>query len=102
MKKLLFFKHEKKFLSAEEARNFLKYGFREVTFQKVLEREVSELESTIKSKSTSGFRLLTSTYPGYKRDLVEELRKHFKENGFIVDLYENPEVEDFILLIIGW
>ena len=100
--KLLFFKHEKKFLSAEEARNILKYGFRGVTFQEVLEREVNELETLIKSKSSSGFRILTSTYPDYKRDLVEELRKHFRENGFVVDLYENPEVEGFIILIIGW
>ena len=100
--KLLFFKHEKKFLSAEEARNILKYGCRGITFQEVFEREVSELEATIKSKSSSGFRILTSTYPDYKRDLVEELGKHFRENGFVVDLYENPGVEGFILLIIGW
>ena len=100
--KLLFFKNKKKFLSAEEAQNILKYGFRDVTFQEVLEREVNELESVIKSKSSSGFRFLTSTYPDCKRDLVEGLGKHFMENGFVVDLYENPEVEGFIILIIGW
>jgi hypothetical protein len=99
---LLFFKHEKKFLSAEEARNILKYGFRGVTFQEVFEKEVSDIEASIKVKSSSGFRILTSTYPDYKRDLVEELAKHFRENGFKVDIYENPEVEGFILLIIGW
>ena len=100
--KLLFFKHEKKFLSAEEARNILKYGFRGVTFQEALEREVSELEASIKYKSSSGFRILTSTYPDYKRDLVEELGKHFRERGFVVDIYENQDIKGFILLIIGW
>ena len=100
--KFLFFKHEKKFLSAEEARNVLKYGFRGVTFQEVLEKEVNELEAIIKSRSSSGFRILTSTYPDYKRDLVEELGKHFRENGFVIDLYENPKISNTILLIIGW
>ena len=100
--KLLFFKHEKKFLSAEEARNILKYGFKGVTFQEVLENEVDELETSIKSRSSSGYRILTSTYQDYKRDLVDGLSKHFRDNGFKVDVYENPEVEGFIILIIGW
>jgi hypothetical protein len=100
--KFLFFRHEKKFLSAEEARNILKYGFKGVTFQEVLENEVDELEASIKSRSSSGYRILTSTYQDYKRDLVDGLAKHFRDNGFKVDIYENPEVEGFILLIIGW
>ena len=97
-----FMNREKSFLNANEALNILKYGFRHVTFEEALSNEIEELESSIKSKSANGFRILASSYPDFKRDLVEKLAENFKEKGFVVDIYENPDIKGFLLLIIGW
>ena len=100
--KFLFLKHEKHYLNATEAQNILKYGFKNVTFQEALSREIGDIELTIKSKSGEGCRVMTCSYPDYKIDLVEKLRDHFKENEFVVDIYKNPEISGFVLLVIGW
>ena len=97
-----FMSREKSFLNANEALNILKYGFRNVTFEEALEKEIEELESSIRSKSVNGFRILSSSYPDFKRDLVEKLAENFKEKGFVVDIYENPDIKGFLVLIIGW
>jgi hypothetical protein len=100
--KFLFLKHEKHYLSATEAQNILKYGFKSVTFQDALSKEISDIELIIKSKSEAGCRVMTCSYPDYKIDLAEKLKDHFKENGFVVDIYKNPEISGFVLLVIGW
>ena len=56
----------------------------------------------IKSKSGAGCRVMSCSYPDYKSDLVEKLAEHFKEKGFVTDIYKNPEINSFIVLIIGW
>ena len=100
--KLLGFKHEKHYLSAEDAQNILRFGYRDVTIQDALAKEISDLETMIKSKSGSGCRIMSIAYSDTKTDLVERLADHFKERGFVVDIYENPNIKGFILLIIGW
>ena len=100
--KLLGFKHEKHYLNAEEAQNILKYGFKNVTIQDALSKEIDDLEVIIKSKSGVGYRIMSVAYPDCKLDLVEKLSEHFKESGFVVDIYKNSNIKDSILLIIGW
>lgn len=100
--KLLNFKHEKHYLSAEDAQNILRFGYRNVTIQDALAKEISDLETMIKSKSGLGCRIMSVSYSDTKTDLVERLADHFKERGFVVDIYENPNIKGFILLIIGW
>ena len=100
--KLLGFKHEKHYLSVEEAQNILRFGYRDVTIQDALSKEIDDLETSIKSKSSLGSRITSTAYSDTKMDLVEKLADHFKEKGFVVDIYENPNIKGFILLIIGW
>lgn len=100
--KFLSVNHKKQFLTAREAQNILKYGFRNITITEAFSKEVDYLESSIKSKSLEGFRILASPYPNYKEDLVEELVGHFREKGFTVDIYKNPNIDGFLVLIIGW
>ena len=98
----LSFKHEKHYLSAEEAQNILRFGYRNVTIQDALAKEIDDLEIMIKSKSGVGSRIMSCSYPDYKLDLVKKLSEHFKENGFVTDIYENSEIKGFVVLIIGW
>ena len=100
--KLLSFKNEKHYLSAEEARNILRFGSRSTSLQDAILKEINDLETSIKTKSLTSCRMVTRTYDDYKDDLVEKLAEHFKEKGFVVDIYENQNIKDFILLIIGW
>ena len=100
--KLLGFKHEKHYLSAEEAQNILKFGYKNITVEDALSKEIDDLETMIRSKSGVGGRILVYSYPDYKMDLVEKLVEHFKENGFVVDIYKNPKIEGFVVLVIGW
>ena len=100
--KIFNFKHEKRYMSAEEARNILRFGYKDVTIQEALSKEIDDLEMTIKSKSGSGCRIKSTSYQDQKSDLVEKLAEHFKEKGFVVDIYENPDIKGFILLVIGW
>lgn len=102
MRNLFGFKREKHYLSVEEAQNILKYGFRNITTQDALSGEIEDLESSIKSKSGLGYRVLTKVYQDYKQDLIEKVFSHFKEKGFVVDLYKNPGIKGFIILVIGW
>ena len=100
--KLLSFKRERHYLSAEEAKNILKYGYRDVTVEVAASKEIEDLELYIKSKSGLGYRAVTRVFQDYNKDLVDELVKHFKENGFVADTYENPEIKNIVVLIIGW
>ena len=78
------------------------YGFKNITLQEAVNEEVDDLESSIKLKAGSGFRLVTKTYPVMKSELIEGLKEHFCEKGFLVDVYKNPKIPDFAILIIGW
>jgi len=100
--KLLGFKHEKHYLSAEEAQNIFRFGYRNVTLEEALSKEIDYLETIIKSKSVAGSRITSTAYSDTKMDLVEKLADHFKERGFVVDIYGNQDIKGFILLIIGW
>ena len=100
--KLLGFKHEKHYLSVEEAQNIFRFGYRNVSLEEALSKEIDYLETAIKSKSVEGSRITSTAYSDTKMDLVEKLADHFKERGFVVDIYENQNIKGFILLIIGW
>ena len=100
--KLLSFKHEKHYLSVKEAQNIFRFGYRNVTLEEALSKEIDYLETIIKSKSGNNCRIVSTSYQDCKEDLVEKLAEHFKEKSFVVDIYKNPNIKGFILLIIGW
>ena len=100
--KLFSFKHEKHYLSVEEAKHILKYGYKDVTVEVAASKEIEDLEIYIKSKAGAGFRAVTRIFQDYNQDLVDELVKHFRGNGFIADTYRNPEIQNMVVLIIGW
>ena len=100
--RLLLFKREKHYLSAVEAQNLLMYGFKNMTLEEAVLKEVDDLELAIKSKSGIGYRVTTKTYQDWKKELVEKLAEHFKENGFVSDIYKNPRIPNTLILIIGW
>lgn len=100
--KLFKIKHEKSYLGVLEAQNIFRFGYKNVTLEDAVSRELEDLESSIKTKSERGKRILSVAYPDSKLDLVERLTEHFKEKGFVVDIYKNPEIKGFVLLIIGW
>ena len=100
--KFLTFKRERHYLNAEEAKNILKYGFKGVTVDDAASKEIDDLEIYIKTKSGLGYRAVTRVFQDYNQDLVDQLVKHFKENGFTVDTYKNSEIQSVIILIIGW
>ena len=100
--KLLGFKHEKHYLNVEEAQNIFRFGYRNVSLEEALSKEIDYLETIIKTKSNNNCRIVSTTYQDYKEDMVEKLAEHFKEKSFVVDIYKNPNIKGFILLIIGW
>lgn len=100
--KLLGFNSEKHYLNAEEALNIFKFGSKGTDIQSALSKEIDDLETSIKTKSSTGCRVLTHIYEDYKADLVEKLVEHFKGAGFITDVYKNPGIKGFIILVIGW
>ena len=100
--KLLGFKHEKHYLNVEEAQNIFRFGYRNVSLEEALSKEIDYLEAIIKTKSNNNCRIVSTTYQDYKEDMVEKLAEHFKEKSFVVDIYKNPNIKGFILLIIGW
>lgn len=100
--KLLGFKHEKHYLSVKEAQNIFRFGYKNITLEEALSKEIDYLETTIKFKSSNNYRMISTTYQDCKEDLVEKLAEHFKEKSFVVDIYKNPNIKGFILLIIGW
>ena len=99
---LLGFKREKHYLSVVEAQNILKYGFERVTIDDAVSREIDDLETSIRSKSESGYRAVTRVFQGYNQDLVNRLVEHFREKGFTADTYINPKIQSVIILIVGW
>ena len=100
--KLFGFKHEKHYMGANEAQSLFLYGFKNITIEEAVSREVDELETNIKVRSGAGYRIATKVFQDWKKDLAEKLRDHFTEKGFVTDLYENPKIPNTILLIIGW
>lgn len=100
--KFLFFNKEKHYISADQARNILMYGFKNMTTEEVLSREIKDLEITIKTRSGEGYRIAAKVFQDWREDLAVGLKNHFTEKGFVTDLYKNPKIPNTILLIIGW
>lgn len=99
---LFSFRRERHYLSAEEAKNILRYGFRNITLNEASLKEIDSLELKIRNKSMNGCSILSRVYPINQSELVESMSEHFKEKGFITDIYKNEDIPGFMILVIGW
>jgi hypothetical protein len=89
-------------LTAEIARNRVDFGGSNETLESAVLREVRDLERRISNATFSDRRIIVQIYFTSREKITRGVMDHFKEQGFIVDLYSNPELPDYQALIIGW
>lgn len=88
--------------TAEEARNRVEFGGSHETLESAIYKEIKNIESSINGATFSEKRITSQIYSSSKREVTNGVIEHFKEKGFITDLYSNPEIPGYDILIIGW
>lgn len=89
-------------LTSGEAWNLVRYDQR--ILGKVFEKELYRIEQLIlyKSRNSNIENTLIITISENKKDLYEEVKKHFIEKGFICFFKEFDELKGELFLIISW
>lgn len=90
-------------MTATDAKNLAVYGNYDLTFEKAVNKEISNIELLINYKSVNRETVAIKSVSKIEQPMYQEVLNHFTSRGFKVIMRPFSELsEDYSYIIISW